>query len=73
MYKTKAKTRLRKIETLRPVRVKAKKIDKTDGLIRRKPRDPMKVKIFCELAKAAVRDGVIFEGKKIVEILPWED
>jgi hypothetical protein len=49
------------------------KIDKTDGLIRRKPRDPEKVEIFCKLAEAAVLEGVKFEGNRIVEILPWED
>ena len=49
------------------------KIDKTDGLIRRRPRDPDKIKIFCKLAADAVREGVVFKGKKIMEILPWED
>ncbi len=42
-------------------------------IIRRKPRDPEKVNIFCMLTEQAVREGVIFDGNKIVEILPWED
>ncbi|GFO97160.1 hypothetical protein ig2599ANME_1360 [groundwater metagenome] len=51
-----------------------RKIDKTDGLIRRRPRDPEKVKIFCEMAAEAVEEGVIFdENNRIVRILPWED
>lgn len=51
----------------------ATKIDRTDGLIRRKPRSPEKVKIFCQMTKVAVEEGVVFEGNEIVEILPWED
>ena len=54
-------------------RIRAMKIDKTDGLIRRRPRDSDKIKIFCKLAADAVREGVVFKGKKIMEILPWED
>ena len=49
------------------------RIDKTDGLIRRKPRSKRKVEIFCKMAEIAVEEGVIFEGNRIVEILPWED
>ncbi|MCZ7399796.1 MAG: hypothetical protein O8C62_09015 [Candidatus Methanoperedens sp.] len=49
------------------------RIDKTAGLIRRKPRDSEKVKIFCEIAAEAVKEGIIFKGKRIVEVLPWED
>ncbi len=41
--------------------------------IRTKPRAPEKVKMFIEIAKFRVKDGVIFEGTKIVEILPWEN
>jgi hypothetical protein len=48
-------------------------IDKTDGLIRTKPRDPQKVEVFCRLTEAAVSEGVIFNGSEIVEILPWDD
>jgi len=48
-------------------------IDKTDALIRRKPRDPEKVEIFCRMTEAVVSEGVVFDGKKIVEILPWDD
>lgn len=39
--------------------------------VRRKPRDPESVEVFCRLAEAAVAEGVIFEGNKIVEILSW--
>ncbi len=39
--------------------------------IRRKPRDPESVEVFCRLAEAAVAEGVIFDGNKIIEILPW--
>lgn len=49
------------------------KIDKMDSLIRRKPRDSEKVEIFCRMAEAAVEEGIIFEGNKIVEILPWDE
>ncbi len=45
-------------------------ITRTGG-IRRKPRDPESVEVFCRLAEAAVAEGVIFDGNKIVEILPW--
>lgn len=48
-------------------------IDKTDGLIRTRPRDPQKVEIFCKLTEVAVSEGVIFNGSEIVEILPWDD
>lgn len=49
------------------------KIDRTDGLIRRKPRSNVKLEIFCRLAEQSVSEGVIFKGNKIVEVLPWED
>lgn len=39
--------------------------------IRRKPRDSESVEVFCRLAEAAVAEGVIFEGNRIIEILPW--
>jgi uncharacterized protein YuzE len=39
--------------------------------MRRKPRDPKKLEIFCKMAEAAVAEGVIFDGNRIVEILPW--
>lgn len=45
-------------------------ITRTGG-IRRKPRDQVKVEVFCRIAEAAVAEGVIFEGNKIIEILPW--
>ncbi|MDD5454035.1 MAG: hypothetical protein PHW62_00845 [Candidatus Ratteibacteria bacterium] len=48
-------------------------IDKTDGLVRTRPRDPQKLEVFCILAEAAVSEGVIFKGNEIVEILPWDD
>ncbi|MDP2765982.1 MAG: hypothetical protein Q8O41_00795 [Candidatus Methanoperedens sp.] len=69
------KLRLRKriVELQRPGLIRAMKIDKTDGLIRRRPRDPEKIKIFCKLAADAVKEGVVFKGKKIMEILPWKD
>lgn len=41
------------------------------GSIRRKPRDKKKLEIFCKMTKTAVDEGVIFEGNKIVEVLPW--
>lgn len=41
------------------------------GSIRRRPRDKKKLEIFCKMTKTAVDEGVIFEGNKIVEILPW--
>lgn len=41
------------------------------GSIRKKPREKEKLEIFCKMAEAAVAEGVIFEDKKIVEILPW--
>jgi len=54
--------------------MKPRKIDKTDGLICRRPRDPAKIKIFCEMAVEAVEKGVIFdENNRIVRILPWDD
>ncbi len=42
-------------------------------IIRRKPRDPEKINIFCMLTEQAVQEGVIFDGNKIVEILPWDE
>ncbi len=45
-------------------------INRTGG-IRRKPRDQVKVEVFCRMAEAAVAEGVIFDGNKIIEILPW--
>jgi len=39
--------------------------------IRTKPRAPEEVKMFIEIAKLRVKEGVIFEGNKIVGILPW--
>lgn len=47
------------------------KIDKTGGRIRRRPKDPDREEVFCRLAEAAVAEGVIFKGNKIIEILPW--
>ncbi len=41
--------------------------------VRTKPRNPEKVKMFIEIAKLRVAEGVIFEGKKIKEVLPWEN
>jgi len=41
--------------------------------IRTKPRSPEKVKMFIEIAKLRVSEGVIFEGKKIKEVLPWKN
>ncbi|MBU4340249.1 MAG: hypothetical protein KKD46_04955, partial [Euryarchaeota archaeon] len=41
--------------------------------IRTKPRSPEKVKMFIEIAKLRVKEGVIFEGKKIKEVLPWKN
>ncbi len=65
--------RKQKIKVKAITRKKSAKIDKTAGLIRRKPRDSEKVKIFCEIVADAVKEGVIFKGKRIVEVLPWED
>ncbi len=45
-------------------------IPRTGG-IRRKSRDPVSVEVLCRLAEAAVAEGVIFEGNRIIEILPW--
>jgi len=39
--------------------------------IRRKPREQEKLEVFCRMAESAVAEGVIFDGNKIVEILPW--
>lgn len=41
--------------------------------VRTKPRAPEKVKMFIEIAKLRVAEGVIFEGKRIKEVLPWEN
>ncbi len=41
--------------------------------IRTKPRAPEKVKMFIEIAKLRVAEGVIFEGNKIKEVLPWKN
>jgi hypothetical protein len=49
------------------------RIDKTDGLIRRKPRSKTELELFCIVTANEVKKGVIFKGKKIVEVLPWED
>jgi hypothetical protein len=40
---------------------------------RTKPRSPEKVKMFIEIAKLRISEGVIFEGKKIKEVLPWKN
>ncbi len=32
-----------------------------------------KMKMFIEIAKLRVAEGVIFEGNKIKEVLPWEN
>jgi hypothetical protein len=41
--------------------------------IRTKPRSVEKVRMFIEIAKLRVSEGVIFEGKKIKEVLPWKN
>ncbi|CAG0961049.1 hypothetical protein METP3_00827 [Methanosarcinales archaeon] len=41
--------------------------------IRTKPRSPEKIKMFIEIAKLRVKEGVIFEGNKIKEILSWKN
>jgi len=41
--------------------------------IRTKTRSPEKVRMFIEIAKLRVSEGVIFEGKKIKEVLPWKN
>lgn len=55
--------------TIKAVNTQIERIENTG--IRRKPREPDKVEVFCRLAEAAVAEGVIFEGNKIIEILPW--
>ncbi len=37
------------------------------------PKGSGKVKMFIEIAKLRVAEGVIFEGNKIKEVLPWEN
>ncbi len=34
--------------------------------------DPEKLEAYCQMAEEAVREGVIFDGKRIIEILPWD-
>jgi hypothetical protein len=41
--------------------------------IRTKPRSPEKVRMFIEIARLRILEGVIFEGKKIKEVLPWKN
>jgi hypothetical protein len=41
--------------------------------IRTKPRASEKVEMFIEIAKLRVQEGVIFEGNRIKEVLPWEN
>lgn len=33
--------------------------------------DPRIVEEYCQMAAERVREGVIFEGNRIIEILPW--
>jgi hypothetical protein len=41
--------------------------------IRTKPRSSEKVRMFIEIARLRISEGVIFEGKKIKEVLPWKN
>ncbi len=41
--------------------------------IRTKPRAQEEVQMFIEIAKLRVKEGVIFEGNKIKEVLPWKN
>lgn len=41
--------------------------------IRTKPRKPEEVQMFIEIAKLRVKEGVIFQGNKIKEVLPWKN
>ncbi len=34
--------------------------------------DPEKLEAYCQMVEESVREGVIFDGKRIVEILPWD-
>ncbi len=35
-------------------------------------KDPEKLEAYCQMAEEAVKEGVIFDGNEIVEILPWD-
>ena len=41
--------------------------------IRTKPRAPEEVQMLIEIAKLRVKEGVIFKGNKIKEVLPWKN
>jgi hypothetical protein len=34
--------------------------------------DTEKIEAYCQMAEERVKDGVIFDRNKIVEILPWD-
>ncbi len=34
--------------------------------------DPEKLEAYCLMVEERVKDGVVFDGNKIVEILPWD-
>lgn len=34
--------------------------------------DPEKLEAYCQMAEERVREGVVFDGNEIIEILPWD-
>lgn len=34
---------------------------------------PDRINVLCEIAEESVREGVVFDGNKIVEILLWNE
>jgi len=41
--------------------------------IRTKPKAPVKVKMFIEIAKHLIKEGIIFEEKRSKRFCPWEN
>jgi hypothetical protein len=35
-------------------------------------KDPDKLEAYCMMVEERVRDGVVFDGNEIIEILPWD-